>query len=39
VRDNTDATVFDDAVVVGDATTWLTNAGPVFVRKAASASP
>ena len=40
VRDNTDATVFDEAVVVGDATTtWLTNAGPVFVRKAASASP
>ncbi len=40
VRDNTDATVFDNAVVVGDATTtWLTNAGPVFVRKAASASP
>ncbi len=40
VRDNTDATVFDNAVVVGDATTtWLTNAGPVFVRKAASARP
>ncbi len=40
VRDNTDATVFDDAVVVGDATTtWLTNAGPVFVRKAAGTSP
>ena len=40
VRDNTDATVFDNAVVVGDATaTWLTNAGPVFVRKAAGASP
>ena len=40
VRDNTDATVFDDAVVVGDATaTWLTNAGPVFVRKAAGANP
>jgi hypothetical protein len=40
VRDNTDATVFDEAVVVGDATTtWLTNAGPVFVRKAAGASP
>jgi hypothetical protein len=40
VRDNTAATIFDNAVVVGDATTtWLTNAGPVFVRKAASATP
>ena len=40
VRDNTDATVFDNAVVVGDATTtWVTNAGPVFVRKAAGTSP
>ena len=40
VRDNTSATIFDEAVVVGDATTtWLTNAGPVFVRKAAGASP
>ena len=38
VRDVT--SVFDDAVVVGDASaTWLTNAGPVFFRKAAGASP